>query len=522
MSTVNRLLSGSAASWIRLIVTVVSQLALVPLYLSKWTIETYGVWIAIQALVGIISVLDIGHQTFLGYEFLKIGKEHLQELSLFLWSGVGMGVVIGIVQLLIIIGLISFDVLSVLFGDSGLIQQGILKEAAKVLLIQGAVWFVFGSVGGILVRVMDTLGYFPRMAWWGVFASLLTSTAPAIAVVNGAGLLMTGIVAAAATVSFNIPLYIDLFRILRKEKLTFVFPSFKTGLINFKQSLILSGKGLLDNFRNQGVRLLLSPLSGAAGLAAFTTMRTGANAAMQGLSTIINPLMPELMRFLNHKDQARSEAAFGTVWIVVIVIMAPAVIVLQVFIEPIFSLWTHGQIKYDPQLFAVLSLSVLINATLQPAVSVVVGNNLLGAQFAIAILIAAIVIFTTYLLVPFCGILGAGISLLIAEIVAAQAYTVVARKCLKERSLEWPEKLFNKAVTSVMITSITVGAAIILPQQFKYPLVIVGIILLILNMIEYWKVLPDFATHRAKTLLFALPGIGRYIHKASKYRHSVF
>jgi hypothetical protein len=65
MSVAKRLISVTAASWARIAVNMLSQLLLVPVYLIYWDVSTYGIWIAIQALVNILSMVDFGHQTFL-------------------------------------------------------------------------------------------------------------------------------------------------------------------------------------------------------------------------------------------------------------------------------------------------------------------------------------------------------------------------------------------------------------------------------------------------------------------------
>ena len=73
MSTAARLISGSAASWVQIAVNMASQMALVPIYLSYWDAKTYGVWLAVQGIMSVLSMLDSGHQNFLAYEFLRLG-----------------------------------------------------------------------------------------------------------------------------------------------------------------------------------------------------------------------------------------------------------------------------------------------------------------------------------------------------------------------------------------------------------------------------------------------------------------
>src|ERR1700744_1005790 len=106
MSTTKRLISGSIASWIRIGVSMVSQIFLVPIYLTYWKVEVFATWLAIQALLVVLSTLDMGHQNFLGYEFFKFTNGDKQGLSKLLWSGALIGISLGLIQILIIVALI--------------------------------------------------------------------------------------------------------------------------------------------------------------------------------------------------------------------------------------------------------------------------------------------------------------------------------------------------------------------------------------------------------------------------------
>lgn len=493
----------------RILITMGFQIALVPLYLNYWSVETYGVWLAIQALVAIMTMLDMGHQTFLGYEFLRFGRRKQNVLSKYLWSGVLIGSGIGALQILLILVLVFTGTLAHLLDNTNTLNADVIDAAGKVLIMQGAVWLISSSVGGLFVRVLEPFGYYPRMAWWGVYLALTVNLAPAIAVAFGADLLVTGIVAACGTIAFNIPEYIDMFYLMRKEKIKYTTPSLKLGYRNFLRSAAIAGKLLLENARQQGVRIVLAPLSGAAGLAAFSTMRTGANAALQGLNTITNPLMPDLMRFLHDRDQMRSESAFSTVWAVVVVLMAPAVVILQALVEPLFSLWTNGQIPFDPKLFAMLSLGVLVYAVVQPAMAVVLGNNLIKEQLLLSILAAVTVVGGMFILVPTIGILGAGIALFAAEVVAGIGYAYFAIRWLRQNSLVWPRQTFFTAIISVVTAGATMFAMISLPQ-IKWIILAGGIGLSLWNIWRYWLILPVIVTQRAIHIVTHLPGVKRF------------
>ena len=492
---------------LKLRVGIATQIAIVPIYLNYWDVKTYGLWLAIQAIVAFLSMLDFGHQQYLGYEFLKIGTENRRLLSKYLWSGISVGFCISLFQIALIVILLFSGALPYLLGEAGTTDTEMLDDAGIVLLFQIIMYLIVISISGLMTRVLNPFGHFPRMAWWAVVGGIITAVIPLSAVVSGAGLLITGIVTSLSLiVVYGIPLYIDLFRLLSKENIRFSRPSLKVGYKNFLQSLALSGKSLLDNFRQQGTRLVLAPLSGAVGLAAFSTMRTGANVALQGLNTITNPLMPDLIRFLHHKDQGRTEAAFGAVWIVVIALMAPGVVILQVIVEPLYTWWTDGKITFDPLLFAVLSMGVLVYAVIQPAMAVVTGNNILKPQVWLSFFAAVIVIGGTFLLVPVVGILGAGLALLASELAISFGYLFFAKQWLGRNELLWPGKAFYTAVGSVCVAGLSMGAMIALPQM-KWLILSLALVLFAVNLKIYWDRLPPVALERARQLAVKIPGI---------------
>lgn len=506
MSVSSRLISGTAASWVQIGVNMMTQLALVPLYLTYWNVETYGLWLAVIAFATLVNSLGFGHQEYLGFEFLKQGKANVASMSKYLCSGVCMGIVLSLVQIIFIAVLINCNVIPYLLADAVLnLDKQVLNDAGYVLMLQFIIWLVCGSAEGIMSRALCALGYFPRMAWWGVFAAIIMNITPVIAVVCGAGLLQAGITLTIVRIIAGVPIYFDMFRLLKKEHVRLVSPSVQLGWSHFAHSSVIFASTAFENLRQQGARLFLTPLAGSAQLAAFATMRTGANVAMQGLHTITNPLMPELMRFLHQRDEVRSKVAFSTVWIVSVALMAPALVTIQAFIEPLYLSWTRGRLPFNPLLFAVLSLNVLIYATVQPAISVMKGNNLLKPQILIAMLAAAVVAIGMFVFVPWLGVLGAGIALMLAEIASSILFRMVAKTWLHQHGLNWPEKSYGIALTSIWIAGIAMGSIAWFPEQ-KWFVLLISLFFLFWNFWRYWQALPLLATERAKGLVGHLPG----------------
>jgi hypothetical protein len=214
--------------------------------------------------------------------------------------------------------------------------------------------------------------------------------------------------------------------------------------------------------------------------------------------------MPELMGFLHKRDQVRTEVAFGTIWVVTVIVLGPVMVLIQLFIAPVYQTWTKNQIPFDPWLFASLSIGILVYAISQPAIAVVRGNNLLKSQVMISALAGTVTVAGIVILVPLLGISGGGIALLIAEIAAYIYYTAVARKWLKEHTLRWPVQISSISLISVCIASAAILLLILLPDM-KMLIAIASVATLLANSVRFWHHLPDLATKRVKNFITGLP-----------------
>jgi O-antigen/teichoic acid export membrane protein len=252
--------------------------------------------------------------------------------------------------------------------------------------------------------------------------------------------------------------------------------------------------------RHQGVRLALVPMTGVSEMAAFSTMRTGANFALQGLSTITVPVMPELMRYLVARDQPRMESTFAIVWLVLCAVLSPVVLVIQALAPELFPIWTRGKIAFDPALFSMLSTGVLVFALAQPAAAVVAGNNLVRSQLAVSLFAAVITVGGMLMFVPMYGIRGAAMALLSAELINLFFYVMRASAWMRGNDMRWPLHAFSAATLSVITAAVGLSAMTFFPESLTQCLAI-SLVLEALVALFYWRQLPTIARARAFGLL---------------------
>ena len=494
-TSVSRVLSSSAAAWTSIAITITTQLMLVPLYLSSWGADVYGVWLLSQAVWGFINTLDSGHQDYVGYECLRLGPKNRASIVKVVASSMPIALAMAIINVLIAWGLGHSTIISDKVG----IHDDLYNQWGASLLLQSLAWLTTGSAAALAVRAITPFGYFPLAAWWGSGYAFATALVPALAVVMGANLWGASIALCATGTLYQVVFLVRLSPILRSKGFLQGRPSLVLGVKQAFRSLWLTAKGLCEMFRRQGTRMVLAPLSSVDQIAAFSTMRTGANVALQGLNTIAGPVMPELMRFLTARDQPRMESTFAVVWLVLCAALSPGVLIIQSVAPILFPIWTHGKIAFDPILFAMLSLAVLVYALSIPALAVLQGNNLLRAQLMTSLLAATTTVVGMIVLVPLAGIRGAALALLIGEGASLSASLCVALIWLHRNGMAWPILAFGAAATSTLLAGVGMAAMALIPSSSVVTLPL-SLLIEALVLIVYWRYLPSIARARATSL----------------------
>jgi O-antigen/teichoic acid export membrane protein len=472
MSSLQRFLSASAASWAKILLTVVTQILLVPVFLSHWSVKVYGCWLIVQTVVGLASLMSAGVHSYAGFEFLKIGDRKPHESRRLFYSALPCLLLVSTLELAVLSGLIYYGVIRGVFDADRSIDATLLHQAELSLVLYSVCWLVASSAGGLAGRAVAPYGYFPRMTWWAVLLALLQALASGVAVALGAGLLQTVAWITVATVAANVPIHWDMWRIFRQQALYPVKPDWKLGFRVVTHSFAVSFSAVVDIGRQQGVRIFLGALLGVTEMAEFSTTRTLGNISMQGIGTVTNPIMPELMRFLRDRDAARTKAAIGFVWFFAVVLLAPLLVALQWITPRIYVVWTRGKITYDPALFALFSATLLLFALARPPLAVLQGNNLLKVQLGISVSVSVIALAGILLFTRSFGTHGAAVSLLLAELVGTTLSVAYGVRWLHRNEIGFPWRLFLITLLAMLVADVAIYFMVWLPAAQLYILML--------------------------------------------------
>jgi O-antigen/teichoic acid export membrane protein len=238
-------------------------------------------------------------------------------------------------------------------------------------------------------------------------------------------------------------------------------------------------------------------------MTAFSTTRTISNVSLQGISTVINPAMPEFMRYLREKDGARVDSVMGFLLFLTVIVFAPILVGLQLIIPDIFLLWTRGKIEFDGFLFGLFSISLMVYAIGRPLFAIVQGNNLVKSQLIISTTVGLVAIFGVIAMSSYFGIRGAAAALLFAEIVGCALALIYGVKWLSIHQMQLPYKLFYLAGTSILMATFGILLMAAMPEK---KLMIFSTVFVLCTLLGYAFVrqLPKIALDKLETILLIL------------------
>lgn len=499
MSTPVRLASGTGLSLGRMATAIVGQIATVPIYLTHWDAQTYGVWLILQGSLGYLMLISAAHQQYTYAEVMKCGPDARDAVRRLYLSSVGVAYLIALAEFGAILGLGPQVVSAAMPADSA----GTAATVVALLVLYSLLNLIFMPFGAITAQTITVYGQYPRTAAWGLFDTGMVVFAPAVAVAFGADLMTAGLVQVAAHAVAALLTAIDLVRLARRfGLLARQRIDWRLGLRNALGCLPLAGRSFIESFRQQGFRILLGANAGAVAVTALATTRTFANVLHQGLSTITAPLMPELMRYVVNRDQDRMEGAFAIVWLCLFALLVPGVLVLCLLAEPVFMFWTRGAVGFDPVLFLTLLVVVLVYAAGQPATAILQGQNRIAWMISISVAAALGLVAFCVLLIPPFGLRGAGFALLGAELCAVSLTMAGAARALRQSGLDFPWRSF--ALVAATVASLF-GLSLLAVTAFGGRGAFMALPLATNTLFAalYWATIPTLARNRIWAVLAA-------------------
>jgi len=337
------------------LITVFTQLVSVPIFLTVWSAEEYGVWILMFAIPSYLSMADFGVLPYSSNKMtMEMAKGNTRRAN-FIFSNTCCLVLLASIFILILVGMFLVVVSKMnIFSLDVVLSVGLLMFTSLLCLKAGLIEAVFRSsfkyqqgiflintirlveFGFSVLLLFHVEGYVG--AAMGVFFGRLTSTIALYIYVRRQFSIFT----------WDINLYSKKY-IVNLLRNGFPFLSFPFGnLLTIQSYTLLAG-------------VLFNPIF----VAAFSSYRTLARLIIQINAIVSKSLWPVFSRLYATKkyEEINKKEKFWS-WSMLGISLVLGMLLL-IYGELVINYWTRGKISFDENLFALVLFVSLVNSAWQ-------------------------------------------------------------------------------------------------------------------------------------------------------------
>ena len=409
-----RTLESTIAGGVLFIISFVQAIVLVPFFLKYWGNEKYSLWITLYAFVNLMRTLDAGHQNYIGNEFNKLFHINKDEAKSLLGSSFKVAYLLGAFEL--------FIYLVILFSGLHKNIVGIDETQFNVsfgILVFLIMWFLVGSVGGILVKIILPLGKYSRSLYLNIIIKVLETTCIIVSLLLGASVNVLCLAISICWLLYTAYIMYDIRKMMPEFYPWWKGGSFKEGLSNLFKSMVITVNVFIEQFSTNGIVIFIANIVGVLKVPVFTTLRTVGNTFIQATTIVLNPLVPELIRFHVKEEYDKIRSIVIANWFVSSLIVNIPLMFLTPYIKVLFEWWTNGKIEFDLALYLTLTMSIsLVNYGKTFVVYITGINNLKALTFITSTRFVILLVIGIPLLKIY-GLGSIGWSFLAAELVSS-------------------------------------------------------------------------------------------------------
>lgn len=436
-----RLLANAGANTFGKVLATVIQIVSVPVLLHHWGTGLYGEWILLSSVPTYFAMSDIGFGNVAGNDMTMLvaaGKtdealDVFQSVSLFITS-VSLAVcgllVLG-VWFLPIERWLQIHTLSL--HDARLVLL-FLGVSALLSLQEGLFWGCFRCVGkyakGTMAKSVVLASSFVGLVTAASFGASPLQVAFIIALINAVGTL-------------------SLWWLLRRE-----ISWLRYGLSHARWDTIrrlfwpaVSYMSFpISNILNiQGMLVLVGHIFGPVGVVTFSTARTISRSVLQALALINASVWPEISAAFGAGSLALVRKLHRASCQLSIVVCVGTTIVVAIFGNRIWDLWTLGKIETDPVLLNILLLQMLLGALWYTSsiVPIAINKHESVARTILASTCLAIVLSYVLMKVPSLGLRGAAIGLVIGDMVTVLVVLRTSLRLIDDTFEQFVQSMFE-------------------------------------------------------------------------------
>ena len=424
MSTKLRITQGIGANGFGQAVTLLIQLASVPILIHAWGIDLYGEWITLSAIPVYLVLSDIGFTSIAGNSLALMAENNddrkMQGVYQSTWVMVS---ILSAAFLTVVAGAVWFTSVGEMIGLSR-ITDDTLNLTLLILFFHVAM----SMQTGILQLPFRPLKRNPMAVIAANLIRLLEWLAATIVVLTGGTVVEFALAFLVVRILGNFALWLAIIRSGSPLKLGVDQASMQTIKTLLRPSLASLCFPLGLSFTMQGFILLISSVIGPGAVALFSIYRTFTRVPIQLATAINQAVWPELSYAFGNNDLDKAKKLvmkmlqFGAA---LSVITACAVYFLGV---TAINIWVSNSLEHNAQLLTALTLTALIHILWQPFWVAQIAINK-HTQFALSFLtISALSLTLGWIFMIEFNVQGAGYAILLSEcLLAGSAFFTYTR-----------------------------------------------------------------------------------------------
>jgi O-antigen/teichoic acid export membrane protein len=410
MSIARRLISGTMANSAGIAMNAVLQVLTVPLLVSAWGQDRFGLWIILTTIPTYFALTDLG--------FVQAATS---DMTINYARGDKKA------------ALATFQSIWLLFAGSSLIimcaasslfvAQAVVAEAAQPWIVQNAavvVLLICYSALSLLSRV--TVAGFRSTGNYAIGSLaydslvLLEGLAGLVAAYSGGDFIPVVLTFIAMRMASMVVLY----AFLRRR-----VPWLRYGLEHASRAELkrLLGPALgamaipvALAINLQGVVLVIGAVLSPAAVALYTPVRTASRLIVQVVGVLNRATMPEIGRAAGENAEAAMKKLIRLNFLTVLCVLLPGGLAFALFGQDLVRLWSGGHIVPPRGFVAIMALATVLNGCWTFMGNILLATNSHGPVAKYLLFSAIASIPTVYACAASGGLLGAANAILVVEI----------------------------------------------------------------------------------------------------------
>ena len=449
MSSIQRIISGSSAGLVRNFFQLGLILISLPLYLSFWSLELYGIWILIISIISFIKLPITNYLEYLGHEFLRNGPKNRLEISKIIYGSVFMVVLINFFLIVLFIILFEYiPILELLNIDQKYFN--IIKISILLVTASDIITYVLS----VFNRALYPFNYYPKTQWIGLAIIIIIPASQIFSLFYGFKIIELSIVTFAVSSVANFFYLIFVIRFIKNEKIKYNGLYLKKNLKHLFNSLYLFLGSLVNVLKNEGSRLILLPFVGTVQLVTYVAIRTANNLIRKFFYTFSNSFLIEFSGYINKKDKKKFTNSYKIIYLLLSILVTPIAFIFQIVASDIFEIWTQNKLEFDPVLFASMTTAFLIIIFYNPGLLILKSKNLFKDDMIISIISSTAFIMIFMILVKQYSMRGAGYTLILVELITAGLTLFYSNRWLKKKFIKFNSKILFLSFIDILISSV--------------------------------------------------------------------